>query len=143
MLIHAQSTTFIIALISTGISIYSLCWKTSRHVTEAGNPFLVVLQINIFLEEEYVRKRYPSIEHLLVFLPRPINFTDDLRVHKKFKGLCNYVFANDSWLILMVILQFNLKEVLQEQRLHSKREIWNILRSLGYSSLISDPYTIW
>ena len=33
--------------------------------------------------------------------------------------------------------KINLKEFLQEQKLNSKRETWAILRSFGYSSLIS------
>ena len=35
------------------------------------------------------------------------------------------------------------KEFLQENRSHSERETWAILRSFGYSSLISDPDMIW
>ena len=35
------------------------------------------------------------------------------------------------------------KKFLQEQKLHPKRETWAILRSFGYSSLISDPDMIW
>ena len=40
-------------------------------------------------------------------------------------------------------MKINLKEYLQERKLHSKLETWAILRSFGYSSLISDPGMIW
>ena len=36
-------------------------------------------------------------------------------------------------------IKVNLKAFLQEQKLHSKRGTWAILRSFGYLSLISDP----
>ena len=40
-------------------------------------------------------------------------------------------------------ISLNLEEFLQEQRLHSERETWAILRRFGYSSLISEPDMIW
>ena len=40
-------------------------------------------------------------------------------------------------------LRISYKEFLQEQKLHSKRETLAILRSFGYSSLISDFDMIW
>ena len=40
-------------------------------------------------------------------------------------------------------VKLNLKEFLQEQRLHSERETWATDRNFDYSSLISDPGMIY
>ena len=56
-----------------------------------------------------------------------------------FSRNCQSIHLYELYKIGSWLVKLNLKEFLQEQKLHSKRETWAILRSFGYSSLISEP----